>query len=55
MHDCWKTYFSTALSANHGLCNAHLLRELKAVAEYDKLNTAEDLRQFIKKLIKDTV
>lgn len=53
MHDCWKTYFSTAASANHGLCNAHLLRELKAVAEYDKLKVAEELRQYIKKLIKE--
>ncbi len=53
MHDCWKTYFSSAVNAEHGLCNAHILRELKAVADYDKLNTAEELRQYIKKLIKD--
>jgi len=53
MHDCWKTYFSVAENANHGLCNAHILRELKALAEYDKLNVAEELRQYIKKLIKE--
>jgi transposase len=53
MHDCWKTYFSSAVDAKHGLCNAHILRELKAVVEYDKLTSAEELRQYIKKMIKE--
>ena len=32
IHDCLASYFSFA-EAKHGLCNAHLLRELQALAE----------------------
>jgi transposase len=32
IHDCWAPYFRYALST-HGLCNAHLLRELQGVVE----------------------
>ena len=40
IHDCWAPYFLyTAIS--HGLCNAHLLRELTAVLE----NTAQTWAQ----------
>lgn len=31
VHDCWRPYWRYALT--HGLCNAHLVRELTAVAE----------------------
>lgn len=31
VHDAWSTYFQ--LSAPHALCNAHLLRELRSLAE----------------------
>lgn len=34
VHDCWSTYWSLT-SATHVLCNAHLLRELKALMEQD--------------------
>lgn len=53
MHDCWKTYFSSATQAQHGLCNAHIMRELKAVHEYDKLEIAQELRGYIKQMIED--
>jgi transposase len=32
VHDCWASYFGFT-SCRHGLCGAHLLRELSAVAE----------------------
>jgi len=32
IHDCWASYFSYT-SIRHGLCNAHLLRELTAALE----------------------
>ena len=32
VHDCWSPYF-TYDAMNHALCNAHLLRELKAATE----------------------
>lgn len=35
VHDFWKPYF-TIENVNHALCNAHILRELKAVNDIDK-------------------
>jgi len=35
VHDFWKPYFSME-NVNHALCNAHILRELKAVNDIDK-------------------
>jgi transposase len=32
IHDCWASYFNLAC-ADHGLCGAHLLRELRNLAE----------------------
>jgi transposase len=32
IHDCWQTYF-TYTACDHGLCGAHLLRELTALQE----------------------
>ena len=32
VHDCWGSYF-VAHAGRHGLCNAHLIRELRALAE----------------------
>ncbi len=32
VHDCWSSYFSFD-TCKHALCNAHLLRELKALSE----------------------
>jgi transposase len=36
IHDCWKPYFKLT-NANHGLCNAHILRELQLKVEYDHI------------------
>jgi transposase len=42
IHDCWASYFLyTAI--RHGLCNAHLLRELVAVLENAKQSWAQAL------------
>ena len=42
IHDCWASYFLfTAI--RHGLCNAHLLRELTAVVENTKQAWAQAL------------
>ena len=40
IHDCWASYFSYN-AIRHGLCNAHLLRELVAVVE----NTGQEWAQ----------
>ena len=41
IHDCWASYFS--YGTRHGLCNAHLLRELTAVWENTKQSWSQKL------------
>ena len=40
IHDCWASYFDFT-QAKHGLCNAHILRELTALQESGSLWAAE--------------
>lgn len=42
VHDCWASYFLYA-GIRHGLCNAHLLRELTAVLENKEQTWAQPL------------
>jgi transposase len=42
IHDCWASYFSYS-AIRHGLCNAHLLRELVAVVENTHQEWAQKL------------
>ena len=42
IHDCWASYFLYG-AVRHGLCNAHLLRELTAVVENTKQAWAQAL------------
>ena len=46
IHDCLASYF-TYENVRHGLCNAHLLRELTAVIENTKQKWAEDLIELL--------
>jgi len=46
IHDCWATYFRYSIA--HGLCNAHLQRELVAVAELTGQIWPEELIAFFK-------
>jgi transposase len=49
IHDCWASYFLyTAI--RHGLCNAHLLRELTAVTETTKQTWAQALIDLLLKM-----
>ena len=45
VHDCWSSYFK--LSATHALCNAHLLRELRGLAEHHGQLWAAELRSVL--------
>jgi len=47
IHDHWKPYF-TLKNAQHGLCNAHHLRELKALIEIEKESWAKDMYDLLK-------
>jgi transposase len=47
VHDCFGSY-NKLTGVNHALCNAHLLRELKAVAELDKEPWAADVSELLK-------
>lgn len=42
VHDCWASYFKVT-QAQHVLCGAHLLRELKARDEYSWTQDMYDL------------
>jgi len=47
VHDHWKPYF-TLENVIHVLCNAHHLRELKALIEIDKEHWAQDMYDLLK-------
>jgi transposase len=43
IHDFWKAYFQ--LDCRHGLCNPHLIRELRGVAELDSQTWAVEMEK----------
>jgi transposase len=47
VHDHWKSYY-TLFGVEHGLCNQHHLRELKAIIEYDHEPWASDMRRLLR-------
>lgn len=47
MHDCWASYFK--LTCQHGLCNPHLLRELKFLFEEKKQSWAKAMQDYLLK------
>ena len=49
VHDHWKPYF-TMQGVTHALCNAHILRELKALIEIEKENWARHLQRLLRLL-----
>jgi len=48
IHDCWVSYFEFS-RAQHGLCNAHILRELQSLTEQKSL-WADNMRIFLLEL-----
>ncbi len=46
VHDCWSPYLALE-GLHHGLCNAHLLRELQAVIDHDKEPWAADMKTIL--------
>jgi transposase len=53
IHDCWSPYFQ--YKASHGICNAHILRELKYVKEEMGQNWAEEMSDHLKAGLKEKV
>jgi transposase len=51
IHDCWKPYFKLT-TAGHGLCNAHILRELQSVVENCNRVWAKQMQDFLVQLNK---
>jgi transposase len=47
VHDHWKSYYNL-LGVEHGLCNQHHLRELKAIIEHDKEPWASDMGRLLR-------
>lgn len=48
VHDAWSTYFK--LPAQHALCGAHLLRELRGLAEHHEQTWASELRDALRRV-----
>ncbi|WP_419906892.1 IS66 family transposase [Hoeflea sp.] len=46
VHDCWPPYLALE-AVEHGLCNAHLLRELQAVIDHDREPWATDMKALL--------
>ena len=46
VHDCWPPYLALE-TAQHGLCNAHLLRELQAIIDHDKELWATQMKDLL--------
>lgn len=53
VHDCWAPCL-TLENVRHGLCNAHLLRELQAVSDHDKEPWASDMKTILYEALKLT-
>jgi len=51
IHDCWRSYFKLP-DIKHGLCNAHILRELQSAVENDNRIWAKQMQDFLAKLNK---
>jgi len=47
IHDCFKSYHNLEKINQHGLCNAHLLRELKSMNQFYKLGFANKLHDLL--------
>jgi len=47
VHDCFAPYYNELENVQHALCNAHILRELKAVTEIDKEPWAENMTRIL--------
>jgi transposase len=48
VHDHWKPYYTLA-GVRHALCNAHHLRELKALVEIEKEDWARGMRRLLRR------
>ena len=46
IHDCWSTYFNLT-NAKHGICGAHILRELQALIENDDSKWAKAMKALL--------
>lgn len=46
IHDCYSSYYQYK-QCNHGLCNAHILRELQAISELTNQAWAQELKDFL--------
>lgn len=48
VHDCMQGYFKERYAFDHALCNVHLLRECKGIAEHDHHKWAQQMSDLLK-------
>ena len=53
VHDCFKSYHKLEKIKNHGLCNAHLMRELKSMDQFYGLSFANKMRDLLLSMNED--
>lgn len=46
VHDCWKPYDQYE-QCSHAICNAHILRDLNSITEFEKQKWAEELKKLL--------
>jgi transposase len=51
IHDCWKSYFSYE-GCGHGLCGAHLLRELTFIVDSNGYSWAKNIKSLLQETCK---
>jgi transposase len=54
IHDAWSAYWNDEFKkvSGHGLCNAHHLRELLAVTDFDKQRWSERMTNLLREMLK---
>ncbi len=51
VHDCWKSYFAMPNVDGHGLCCAHILRELEGLFQFGREKWAKKLARLLSRTV----
>ncbi len=51
VYECWKSYFAMPNVEGHGLCCAHILRELESLFQFDREKWARNLARLLSRAV----